>query len=68
MFDHITPTVFWPLVVLIWFLVSVVVGLGVGKIIRWCDSEASRFEQRDRVAEMHRRDARNGFKSRQGIR
>ena len=68
MFDSIEPTVFWPLFALTWLVASIVVGLGVGKVIRWCDSEGERFQQRDHVAESKRRVAHNGFKSRQGIR
>jgi hypothetical protein len=67
MFDHVTPTVFWPLFVLVWFIVAAVVGLGLGKIIRWCDTPENRYTNEDHVAEQKRRIARNGFKSKAGI-
>ena len=66
MFDHIAPTVFWPLFALAWLAVSLVVGIFVGKVLRW--SAGDEFDGSDRVAESQRRIARNGFKSRQGIR
>jgi hypothetical protein len=68
MFDYVAPQVFWPTAVLLWLVVSLVVGIAIGKVIRWCDSEGERFQQRDRVAESKRRIARNGFKSRIGAR
>lgn len=69
--DHVAPTMFWPLVLLSWFLVSLVVGLALGRYFRWVDSQRprrNRFEQADRVAERKRRLERNGFKSRIGAR
>jgi hypothetical protein len=68
MFDHVAPTVFWPLLVLFWFLASLVVGLFVGRICRWADQPQNRYMNDDHVAAMKRTHARNGFKSRQGIR
>ncbi len=34
MFDHVPPTVFWPGVVLVWLVVSYIVGCAVGAVIR----------------------------------
>jgi hypothetical protein len=37
--DSLDPRVFWPALVVIWFSVSVVILMAVGKIIRWGDTE-----------------------------
>jgi hypothetical protein len=65
--DHVDPRIFWPSLVLVWFLASLAVGLLVGRVIRWCDSPGRRIGT-DAVAESQRRIARNGFKSRMGVR
>ena len=67
MFDAIPSTTFWPIFVLVWFIVSLLVGIAIGKVIRWCDTPANRYEQKDAVAERKRRLERNGFKSRMGV-
>lgn len=43
MLDHIAPTVFWPLFALVWLLVSVLVGLLIGRVIRWCDDPSNHY-------------------------
>jgi hypothetical protein len=35
MLDHIPPTIFWPLLVVVWFLVTLAVGILVGKCIKF---------------------------------
>lgn len=68
MLDHIAPTVFWPAFVLVWFLVSLVVGIGVGSLIRYCDRERNKYVTRDWVTEQRCRSSRRAFKTRAGIR
>lgn len=48
-FDHVAPTVFWPLLALFWLIASIVVGLLIGRIIRWCDQPQPRNHYVDRV-------------------
>jgi hypothetical protein len=67
MLDHVDPRIFWPALIVAWFVIGLIVGLFVGKIAKWCDSEP-RNHYDDHVAERHRRNAQNGFKARQGIR
>jgi len=64
-FDAMPDGLFWALFLTTWFVASIVFGLFVGKLIRWCDTPANRY---DTEAERKRRIAHNGFKSRQGIR
>ena len=70
MLDHIDPRLFWAGLTMVWLLVSFAVSLLIGKIIKWTDSHAPRnhYVDDDHVAAMKRTHARNGFKSRQGIR
>lgn len=67
MFDHIAPNVFWPLFVLAWIVSGIVVALLFGRVVDMSNPR-NRYENGDDVAERHRRLARNGFKSKQGIR
>jgi hypothetical protein len=73
MFDHVSPTVFWPLLMLGWLLVSIVVGTFIGKMIRWCDTPQNRYvdsvdvkrcERTGSQAEFNRRLNSRGLKSR----
>lgn len=66
MFDHVDPRIFWPALVLAWFVIGLLVGLFVGKIAKWCDSEPQNHYD-DRVAERHRHLAQKGHRSRLGI-
>ena len=68
MFDHIHPTIFWPAFVLCVFVFSLIVGLGIGLLIRWVDTPANRYVERDWHTEHKCRITRNGFKTRAGIR
>lgn len=73
MLDHVSPTVFWPMLVLGWLLVSLVVGLFIGRLLRWVDTPANRYvdhvdsrrcERAGSQAEFSRRLNSRGFKSR----
>lgn len=64
MFDQIAPTVFWPLFALAWLAASVVVGLLVGKVIRWCDNPANKYVDRVDVARCERAGSQAEFKRR----
>ena len=68
MFDDVPPTVFWPLLVVFWFIVARAVGLFIGKVIRWCDQPKNRYLDEDQIAAMHRLHKRNGDKSKMGTR
>ena len=70
MFDHVDPRLFWAGLTVFWLIVSFGVSLLIGKIIRWADSHTprNRYVNDDHVAATKRTHARNGFKSRQGIR
>ena len=56
----------------LWFfgaiLVSVIAGLAIGALIKWCDTPSNRYVTRDYHTENKCRMARNGFKTRAGIR
>lgn len=70
MLDHVDPRFFWAGLLVFWLVMSFVATALLGKIIRWADSNnpRNRYTNDDHVAEMKRTHARNGFKSRQGIR
>ena len=67
-FDHVAPTVFWPMFLFLVLLVSAIAGLAISALIRWVDSSPTRYESLDRVAERKRKIAAAGFKSRIGLR
>ena len=66
-FDHIPPTVFWPVLLLVSFALA---SLAVWLLAALVDGANPKrhFEQHDHVAESKRRVTRNGFKSSAGIR
>lgn len=66
--DAMPDALFWPLFLLAWLALGLVVAWCFGAIVRWVDNPKNRYEDYDRVAERKRRLARNGFKSKQGIR
>ena len=67
-FDHVAPTVFWPMFLFLVLLVTAIAGLAIIKLIRWVDSSPERFRGMDSVAERKRKIAQAGFKSRIGLR
>lgn len=67
MLDSIPDLVFWPLFVVFVFCVSLAFGLAFGKVGKWSD-ESRKYLDYDPIAERNRRNERNGFKSRTGIR
>lgn len=67
MFDHIPDTLFWPLWALLAFLVALAVGLALGALIRWCDTPANKYVDRDWHTEQRCKATRRGFKTRAGI-
>jgi membrane protein implicated in regulation of membrane protease activity len=68
MFDHVAPTVFWPLVVLAWLAGSMVVAWLFAKFVDGRNPRRNRYINADEVAERKRVLDRNGFKSRMGAR
>jgi len=61
MFDHVAPTVFWPLFLLCWFVLSLVVGITVGKVIRWCDTPANKYVDKVDVTRCERAGSQQEF-------
>ena len=70
MLDHVDPRLFWAGLTIVWLIISFLVTMLIGKVIRWADNNnpRNRYTNDDHVAETKRTHARNGFKSRQGIR
>ncbi len=66
--DALDPRLFWPAFVLVWFLVSLIAGIALGKLIRYCDRERNKYVTRDWVTEQRCRTSRRAFKTRAGIR
>lgn len=67
MFDHIDPTVFWPVLLIVSFVIASAAVWLLATLVDGANPKR-RFEQHDRVAERRRNLERNGFKSRIGAR
>lgn len=66
--DAMPDALFWSLFIVAWFMVSLIGGLAIGKLIRYCDRERNKYVTRDWHTERKCRATRRGFKTRAGIR
>lgn len=68
MFDHVAPTVFWPVLLLVSLVLGSLATWLLAALVDGANPKKRRFQQRDHVAERRRTLERNGFKSRIGAR